>query len=171
MRTARGSFVWLHLGWDIITHTFRVRYVLALIHLGWDIMLWIKAPVVPFILDKPFADHSQRDWWNLLWRGIGRNHQRCKFLQCKLSPVVIFGNDCGLSTFLVTINRAIVFAQTHNTDKWIGYQRTKRVYICLWSQRKRRWQILWYLFHKVSFQIDTDGSGSIDFDEFVKIMT
>ena len=65
-----------------------------------DIIRWYfknialkKSPYFTVIL----AGHSQRDWWNLLWRGIGRNHQRCKFLQCKLSPSI--ENDCELSPY------------------------------------------------------------------------
>lgn len=47
------------------------------------VVVWIKPP--RSFLDKLFADHSERDWWNILWRGIGRNHQRCKSLPCKFS--------------------------------------------------------------------------------------
>ena len=56
--------------------------------------------------------------------------------------------------------------KTQNTDKWIGYQRTEGFEFAFGVKEKGDEKY----FHRVSFQIDTDGSGSIDFEGFVKIM-
>ena len=75
-----------------------------------------------------FPGHSQRDWWNLLRWGIGRDLQRCKLF----------------SSFNISVAFFISFVSTPKIIKVFQFHNFR------------------------SFQMDPP---SIDFNEFVKIMS